>query len=304
VPTKTYHVTLRGPAARGSTISGAALHALLGVLLEACHGAVRLAFERRSSSTAAAASNWVERVVDFDLLGIEAGSTRLVVEARPLGSLMPAAIAQSMSVDVTAFDLFLAGLRDAMSAEADGERYDVPLLETYGKLAQILSFGFEEIDIGDPPCRLDAASLESMTKLRLRVPQPRQVRVSGRLEPVPHDGRAFTMRLGDGVVHGMASPSVTPEQLGALLGAHVVVSGMAVFRPSGAVLRLDAHHIEQADERASVWAQMPRPLFEAAEPAARYRVRQDPQSGLAAIMGKWPGDETDEEISVILERLS
>ncbi|MFL6263377.1 MAG: hypothetical protein ACJ76Y_27085 [Thermoanaerobaculia bacterium] len=31
---------------------------------------------------------------------------------------------------------------------------------------------------------------------------------------------------------------------------------------------------------------------------------QGPDSGLNAIMGKWPGDETDEEILALLEKLS
>lgn len=31
---------------------------------------------------------------------------------------------------------------------------------------------------------------------------------------------------------------------------------------------------------------------------------QDPDSGLNAVMGKWPGDETDEEILALLEKLS
>lgn len=31
---------------------------------------------------------------------------------------------------------------------------------------------------------------------------------------------------------------------------------------------------------------------------------QGPDSGLNAVMGKWPGDETDEEILALLEELS
>lgn len=112
------------------------------------------------------------------------------------------------------------------------------------------------------------------------------------------------MRLTDGVVHGLVGPHMAQDQLAELFGTRVVVSGRAVFRPSGTLLRLEARHIDVADERASVWEQMPRPLFEAAEPGTSYRVRQEPSSGLAAIMGKWPGDETDEEIAAILEHLS
>lgn len=262
-----------------------------------------MAVDRRA--TADAAPVLVERIADFDLVGIEDGSTRLMVQARPLGDLLPEMPVRFVGVDTTAFDLFLAGLRDAVRADADSERYDVPLLEIYGKLGSLLALGFEEIELGgEPPCLLNAAALQSIAMLKRRVPMPRQVRVAGRIEPVPHDGRAFTMRLADGVVHGLVGSHMAQEQLAELFGARVVVSGLAVFRPSGTLLRLEARHIDVADEQASVWEQMPRPLFEAAEPGTSYRVRQEPSSGLAAIMGKWPGDETDEEIVALMEHLS
>ena len=36
----------------------------------------------------------------------------------------------------------------------------------------------------------------------------------------------------------------------------------------------------------------------------RVRVPQDPKTGLAAIIGQWPGDETDEEVQQALDELS
>lgn len=44
----------------------------------------------------------------------------------------------------------------------------------------------------------------------------------------------------------------------------------------------------------------PRPRLD----PARLRVPQDPSGGMASIMGKWPGDETEEEIAEGLEWLS
>ncbi len=37
---------------------------------------------------------------------------------------------------------------------------------------------------------------------------------------------------------------------------------------------------------------------------AEFRKPQGPKSGLAAIIGKWPGDETDEEVDAALRELS
>jgi hypothetical protein len=38
--------------------------------------------------------------------------------------------------------------------------------------------------------------------------------------------------------------------------------------------------------------------------ASTARQRQTRQTGVNAIIGRWPGDETDEEIEAALERLS
>jgi hypothetical protein len=77
---------------------------------------------------------------------------------------------------------------------------------------------------------------------------------------------------------------------------------MAVFRPSGRVLRLHADHIEPAGNDFSLWSVEPRPLWGAAAPPLRRP--QGPRSGINAIIGRWPGDESEAEIAAALEELS
>jgi len=86
---------------------------------------------------------------------------------------------------------------------------------------------------------------------------------------------------------------VPPETLAALFGKKALVSAMAIFRPSGRVLRLEADHIEHAGEDFSLWSTEPQPL---AQPLDEHALRksQGPRSGLIAIIGQWPGDENDE----------
>jgi hypothetical protein len=101
----------------------------------------------------------------------------------------------------------------------------------------------------------------------------------------------------------LSSARVPLEWLGTLFGRQVVVSGQAVFRPSGAILRLEADAFDEADERATLWAKVPKPLFTTTGGVAKL-VPQGPRSGIAAIIGKWPGDEDDDEIAKALEDIS
>jgi hypothetical protein len=94
------------------------------------------------------------------------------------------------------------------------------------------------------------------------------------------------------------------QMLPAIWGRDAVVTGVAHFRPSGALLRIDAEHIEPGGERdLRLWSSVPRPLFGSGEAPAAPR-SQTSRSGIAAIFGQWPGDETDEELLAMLEEIS
>ena len=129
--------------------------------------------------------------------------------------------------------------------------------------------------------------------------------VAGKLDQISHSDRAFRLVLQD----GSQLQGVIPDENGllkalpALWGHEALVHGVAKFRPSGRILRLEASAIEPPRGDVRVWAVMPRPLFAPLDVAA-LRSPQGPRSGINAIFGKWPGDETDEEIRAALEKLS
>ncbi len=81
----------------------------------------------------------------------------------------------------------------------------------------------------------------------------------------------------------------------------VVVNGLLSFRPSGSVLRIDAEAVDPAGPADSFFSKLPTGV-------ARLGRRQilQPQTssvGMHAVFGKWPGDETDEEVLRTLEEI-
>lgn len=82
------------------------------------------------------------------------------------------------------------------------------------------------------------------------------------------------------------------------------MDGEATFRPSGAVSQLIASHIQLATPANDVWEQAPRPRPRSME---EIKPRKPSPPGLSLIdrvFGKWPGDETSEELLAALERIS
>jgi hypothetical protein len=113
----------------------------------------------------------------------------------------------------------------------------------------------------------------------------------------------FTLLLADGEVLRGWVEAREGTRLAELFGQQVVVSGTALFRPSGSVLWVELDRIEAATGDVSFWSRMPRPILGDLDRRALRRP-QGPRSGLSAILGRWPGDESEEEIAAALAELS
>jgi len=119
---------------------------------------------------------------------------------------------------------------------------------------------------------------------------PRVVRVRAVLDAVTVSTRSIVLRLETGrILLGFAT-AVPLEDLRQLLGADVVVEGVVAFEPSGDALRMEVESMATAQPRDSIWASMPAEPTMMVRPAWR-------GAGLDAWSGRWPGDETDVELS-------
>jgi hypothetical protein len=129
-------------------------------------------------------------------------------------------------------------------------------------------------------------------------PSARISRVRGVLDMLTVSTKTIALRLADGrIVRGFAG-SVDQERLKALLGMDVVLEGSINFRPSGDALRIEVESILPATPGDVIWSQVP-----TVEPtSSRLRLPVAPV-GLDAFFGKWPGDESDQQLTEALREL-
>lgn len=305
-----YEIRLFGEGAAGARVEGALLRDLLNALVEGVRRATRLRVEGRSSAPGMPPA-WLEKASAFMVVGFREGSTVVeleapvvddaIVERTGLGPLFEIPDRQS-----TGIGWLRESLDDALAGDAASDRYDGGLLEAISGWGRVLDHGITRIEFRNGTgsvSQIDDAALERAAGLKRSTPPPRRVRIAGRLEQIRHSDRAFTLILEDGVrVRGLAA-DVPPEVMGTLWGKKTTLSALAHFRPTGSLLRLEADHLEAAGDDFTLWAREPAPLF-ADTDEARLRQPQGPRTGINAIIGAWPGDETDEEILRALEELS
>jgi hypothetical protein len=147
----------------------------------------------------------------------------------------------------------------------------------------VLSEVVAEVDRGDPDgIRYDRHLLRKLSSIRrvfsphLRsVALPRGSRDSGRVHLLTED-----------------TAVVAVDQMREFFGKRVLVLGKAVYRPSGSLLRLDAHAIQDGVGQPSIFSAIPPPRSRRVLPPKKQTPGQGWDS-LSAYFGGWPGDETD-----------
>jgi hypothetical protein len=306
---KTAMIHLHGPQMRGTRVSVALLRKVLGVLLEGSKRAVRLRLEGRSTASGPAPA-WLEAASALDLVGIADGSTQLTLEAPTLLKAVPQQFRQvemfgSVDPDSTCFDLLGDALDDALAGR-DSENYDDCLLDTLQQLQGLSDHGVVAVDfVARRRVTIDEQRIEQLAVLKRSIPAGQRTILAGKLDAIRHSDRMFTLNVQQvGAVRGLFTEAVSSDVVGLFWGKDVRVGGLAKFRPSGGVLRIEAETIEPAsDADIAVWSSLPRPISSDLDVRA-LRKPQTSRSGVASIFGQWPGDESDEEFERALADLS
>jgi hypothetical protein len=300
-------IRVTGPSANGLRVDGPMLRDLLDVLVDGVQQAVRLRTEGRSRAPGNA-PEWLQRASAFDV-EFRAGSTQLALVAAPLGEVVPEKFAQidmfgPFSPAATCIDVFVESLDDALAGRLDSDRFDDGLVETMAGLGNVLEHAVTSFEVRNGSTRtIGRASVDHLRQLRRSIPSDQRARVAGKLDLLGHSSRVFSLQLPAGSVRGFVLGDLDVGTLGQLLGREVVVQGLAKFRPSGRLLRLEADAIAAASGDTRVWQETPRPLFGGLD-ARALRVPQGPKSGVSAIFGQWRDDDDDDGFDEAVRTMS
>jgi len=288
---------------------GLLLRELLDLLVDGCQQATRLRIEGRSTAPGNPPA-WLERAAAFEVAKIRPGE--VVLRSRSLAKAVPERFRQldlfeEIDPSRSCLDLFEDSVEDAVAGRADSDRYDQPLMATLEGFGRMFRHGVERMDLQNGrTLSVDPRGVDAIRTLRKKTPEDRRVMVAGKLETIRHSDRAFSLVLesGESLRGIVATDQIGPADLAGLFGKQTLVSGYAKFRPSGALLRIEADRMHAASPSdAEVFSSAPTPLLIELDPRD-LRKHQGPKSGLAAIIGQWPGDESDEEVQRALAELS
>lgn len=280
---------------------------LWGLLLEGSQQALRLRVEGRSKAKGPA-PQWLKEATQVEFKGYGNRPGELLFSAPPLGTVMEQddrrpLFPRAYSPNQTALELLEESIADAMALRRDSEWMDEAFLDTLeGHLKPIFRDTPSLHWANGRSLDLNPESVGQLEALRRETPPKQWCRIVGKLEVIRHSDHAFALMLEDGrAIRGVADPDLD-HTMKKWWGEKVVVEGQAVFRPSQNLLRVEAHKIDLAEKGDAIWSAIPAPLFPDLSLQALHEA-QGPKAGLAAIIGKWPGNESDETLLESLDAL-
>lgn len=294
--------------------SGALCAAVIGRLDEVSRRAVRMAFAGTSSAPGRPRP-WLQAATDLRLVDFERGDAAILhYEVATFGEAAPELYRQQElwatvpDAKWTAFDTLSWVLEDANRGSADSDRYDRGLLRSLGTFGRAFSAELSRVEVEDQrehraaSAAIDASTVQQARHLSDTTPGARMVRVSGRLDMLRVSTQTLGLKLANGdEVRGVLTEGDI-ESLQSLLNKDVILQGKAVYRPSGSLLRIDTNLVVAGVDKSGLFARVPGPLERRQGLAVRRS--QSPSSGLAISFGKWPGEESDDELLRALSDLS
>lgn len=283
----------------------------------AIRGAVSMALRNRSKSKGQQ-PRWLKSASDLRFTGHSGnGVSELNFELPSLDVAAEAVYAQDYLFEsdrpdgeLTGLDLLMNVFQEIDGAKADSNAFDPPLLRQVSKFHRFFrSSPFSSFRLhgsgakSGNEIKVDSETIQNSIRLYDRTPKPQRARVVGQLDGMEASTQRFSLLLDGGERVSGVYPDDHADDVQRLWRKRVLVVGSAIFRASGNLLRIDAESIVNGDSAAALFSKFPIPTG-AKMDSMRLRKSQGSRSGMAAIMDKWPGDETDEEIERALEQLS
>ena len=290
---------------------------LLADLPVAVRGAVSMALRNRSR-TPGKQPGWLKRASDLRFTGHgDNGATHLRFELPSLEDAASEVYAQQELFDsgrpagtLTGLDLLMQVVRDIDADQADSNAFDPQLLRQVARFKRFFTHGpFTAFRIaGSVPdaggtVRVTRTTTENSVRLYGRTPPPQRVRLVGKLDGLEASTQRFSLLLDSGERVSGVYPEEASDRLQQLWRKRVLVLGTSVFRASGNLLRVEAESIDDGANASSLFSTPPVAGTSRLDRNRLHRP-QGARSGMAAIMGRWPGDETDEQIAAALELIS
>ncbi len=263
-----YNVALSGHSSGADTLSRRAVGQTLLAMRTLVKQSVQMVF-RWQSTLRGKRPRWLLEASDVALIDVVGGEqTILSFDAPTLGDVAPSlfehgefAGTNRPNPEDTGFDVFADVIRDVQQANTESDRFDARLLAELWVARLIFDGSFSELALTGrrEPAFINPATLVTAKLLHDKTSQPQPAIIIGKLDMIRDSTHTFALTIDNGQE---VCGTLADKQVGTLTNLfkqRVAISGRAVFRASGQLLRIDADSVRVAAPSDEFFAKVPRP---------------------------------------------
>lgn len=296
-------VILDAGARFGRHIPSKACGVVLSVLPDLARQATALAFSQ--SPSPGRPGRWLSAASDLRVLGVQAhpdtGAATIRYEAPLLGSAAEDIFTQGLipglesgfarpSPEDTALDLIAAIFHDLHAQTTDSPRLDPVVLKTVSSMRKALNprRGYDALRLrdlrsGDANIHLSPEACDTARKWRKATPNPRSIRIEGKLDMLWDSAGSFALLLDDTTFLPGSIGEMDRTDVGGLYRKRVTVIGQVIYRPNGKALRIEAEAIEPCLDASPVFSAVPEAVARSGRPLTMAQISG--RNGLADLAG-------------------
>jgi len=153
-----------------------------------------------------------------------------------------------------------------------------------------------------PQITLHHSDFKRIEQLDESIPDPQKVIITGRVDELKYTKSQLVLITDDGNVHVQVKDSQLMNQMTAFFGKDCTIQGMANYRLGGMLSFIEMQGFGQPDERDKYFSKKPKAMN--AIQQVLFQAKQGKKRNpFIDIVGKWPGNETEEEFEEMLKLL-
>lgn len=306
-----YELKIENAFEEHGTIDLQRLATIAGGIRNIAEGALQMRL-RGVSRTKGRKKLSLAQALRVSLTGIKNGSTILQLNAEKFSkTLEPYQTdlfrqeAQQNLPNYTPVSLFIEAFRDATLEDGNQELLDKSLLKDLKQFRNAFH-GDNEVfiltnDETIPVLELKKPDFKKIQELEEEIPDSEPILVYGIVEELKYSKLKVKIKTSEGIVDGFLGDEITSAEIAQYWGRDVTIAGTVHFRGGGKSV-IAISRIFEATDGDQYFSRKPR--AETVEQQINRQLREKGfKNTLAEIVGKWPGDETDEEFEEILQNL-
>lgn len=231
------------------------------------------------------------------ILELECDSFRETLEGQQ-GDLFKTEILENLP-DKTPMTLVIDSFRNAMDYDEDSNFLDKALLKRLWDFRKVFVSGDEKLTILNQgsvaKLQLKREDFKKISILEDKFPEPKKIIINGVVEELKYSKLRVGIATREGLVNAVLSEELEPVDISKYWGKELTISGRMHYQPSGRPSFIYIEQIFNPDTTDKYFSK--HPAKENVEQQIKNKLKQKKHTNyLSDIVGKWPGDESIDDI--------